>query len=308
MLSLRKSIGKWVGFSRPQKTTYTILILPNARSRFRKLHVSRGFVLSLLGVAAAIVLSAMIMPHYLFRSQAQSAEIARLEHEREQLLAQSHSFQDSLDAVAEQLDIAENRTRLLSQALGVESDSPPAAGGAGNGVVSRSPLASAFGELDLLRQRSDDLGLSLSRLDELFQGRISRLASTPLGRPTEGWFSHGFGWRKDPFTGNRQFHRGIDIVNHQGTPIKATADGVISRAIRVSDYGKTVDVSHELGFVTRYAHMSEILVRPGQKVLRGDVIGRVGSTGRSTGPHLHYEVFRDGRRVNPWKYLDLGSR
>ena len=97
-------------------------------------------------------------------------------------------------------------------------------------------------------------------------------------------------------------------MNDAGTPIHAPADGVISRATRVSDYGKTIDVSHGYGYVTRYGHLSELLVRPGQRVKRGEVIGRVGSTGRSTGPHLHYEVFRDGRRVNPWKYLGQKGR
>ena len=126
--------------------------------------------------------------------------------------------------------------------------------------------------------------------------------------PIKGWFSHGYGWRKDPFTGKRQFHRGIDIVNHAGTPIHAPADGVVSRATRVSDYGKTIDLSHGYGYVTRYGHLSELLVRPGQRVKRGEVVGRVGSTGRSTGPHLHYEVFRDGRRGNPWKYLGQKGR
>ena len=305
-MSLSNLVGRWVGRTRPQKTTYTILVLPNARSRFRKLHVSKGFVVASLALVAAIGFAALAMPHFAFRSQAQSAEIVRLEHENEQLLAQSQSFQESLDGVAEQIDIAETRTQILSKALGVESETTPAAGGPGGRSSSRSPLASVHGELDILRQRSDTLGQSISLLDEAFQGRISRLASTPLGMPAEGWFSHGYGWRKDPFGGNRQFHRGIDIVNSTGTPIIATADGVVSRAVRVSDYGKTVDISHGLGFVTRYAHMSEILVRPGQQVRRGETLGRVGSTGRSTGPHLHYEVFRDGRRINPWKYLDLG--
>ena len=132
------------------------------------------------------------------------------------------------------------------------------------------------------------------------------LASTPSVMPVEGWLSEGFGWRKDPFTDQRQFHRGIDIVSDTGTTVVAPADGIVSRAVRVPDYGKMIDLSHGFGFVTRYGHLSEILVRPGQRVRRGDPIGRVGSTGRSTGPHLHYEVFRDGRRVNPWKYLGQG--
>ena len=80
-------------------------------------------------------------------------------------------------------------------------------------------------------------------------------------------------------------------------------DGVVTRAGRTAGYGKTVDLSHGFGYRTRYGHMSEVLVKPGQRVRRGDPVGRVGSTGRSTGPHLHYEVFREGRHVNPWEYL-----
>jgi murein DD-endopeptidase MepM/ murein hydrolase activator NlpD len=83
----------------------------------------------------------------------------------------------------------------------------------------------------------------------------------------------------------------------------ATADGVVSRAVRLADLGKTIDISHGRGYVTRYAHLSEVLVKPGQKVERGQLIGKMGSTGRSTGDHLHYEVFHDRRRVNPWKYF-----
>ena len=121
--------------------------------------------------------------------------------------------------------------------------------------------------------------------------------------PVEGWFSHGYGWRKDPFTRKRVFHRGIDIVAPANTEIHAPAEGVIVKAGRHSNYGKSVDISHGYGLVTRYAHMNKTLVKAGDRVQRGDLIGLVGSTGRSTGPHLHYEVFRDGRRINPWNYL-----
>ena len=172
-------------------------------------------------------------------------------------------------------------------------------GGIGFGVVD---------ELRILRDRADLLGDSLDMVDRVFQTRMRLLASTPNQMPVHGWFSHGFGWRKDPWNGNRQFHRGIDIVADAGTPVLAAADGVISRAQRNGDYGKMIDVSHGYGYVTRYAHLGELLMRTGQSVKRGDLIGRVGSTGRSTGAHLHYEVVRDGRRVNPWKYLGQKGR
>ena len=128
------------------------------------------------------------------------------------------------------------------------------------------------------------------------------LASTPVGFPVPGFISDGFGWRSDPFTGEREFHTGLDIVAAQGAPIRAPADGVVSLAGRVAGYGRFLQISHGYGYQTRYGHLSEVLVKSGQRVRRGELLGRVGSTGRSTGPHLHYEVYKAGQRVNPYRY------
>jgi murein DD-endopeptidase MepM/ murein hydrolase activator NlpD len=187
---------------------------------------------------------------------------------------------------------------------------PATAGGAGGGTASAA-LRQRFwfeNEIHGLQSRTAKLDSSFDQLGEAFRERLGQLAATPNMMPVEGWFSHGFGWRKDPMTGDRDFHRGIDIVAPANTEISAPADGVVSRAGRFPQLGRSLDIAHGYGYVTRYAHMNEILVKPGDRVRRGDTIGLVGSTGRSTGPHLHYEVFRDGRRVNPWKYLDRSGR
>jgi murein DD-endopeptidase MepM/ murein hydrolase activator NlpD len=266
-------------------------------------------VLTLATIGAALMLGALTAPHLLFRMHSQSAVIGSLSHENERLRAERETFESALTEVSRRLDEYESHAGRLASALGVEDlpSSRPAAGGPVSGPAGSGRFALG-GELEALRGRGSYLGESLEQLDLAFQARISLLTSTPSIMPVQGWFSHGFGWRKDPFTGRRQFHRGIDIVADHGTPILATADGVVSRATRLSDYGKTLDLSHGHGYVTRYGHMSELLVRAGQQVRRGDVIGRVGSTGRSTGPHVHYEVFRDGRRVNPWRYLGQKGR
>jgi len=299
---LRITLGG-VGRTR-QRRFYTVLILPHAASRFRKLHISRAFVITILAVMSVLSLAGLSAPHLLFRLQTQASTVDQMRHEIAWLHTQREAFEESLGELSDRLHVYESETGRLASALGVDppDSSRPAAGGV-EGVprTGRRPFLGE--ELGALRSRSKTLDQSLEQLDVAFEKRMSLLAATPDMMPIDGWFSHGYGWRKDPFTGKRQFHRGIDIVNHSGTPIHATADGVVSRATRVSDYGKTIDISHGYGFGTRYGHLSELLVRPGQRVKRGDVIGRVGSTGRSTGPHLHYEVFRDGRRVNPWKYL-----
>ncbi|MEJ2720662.1 MAG: M23 family metallopeptidase, partial [bacterium] len=131
-----------------------------------------------------------------------------------------------------------------------------------------------------------------------------QLDSTPSIRPVpSGFVSSRFGRRMDPFTGRSSTHYGVDYSARLGTPIFATADGIVTFAGKWYQFGWTVEISHGEGFVTRYAHSSKILVKKGQRVKRGDVIARVGSSGRSTATHLHYEVIKDGKKKNPLAYV-----
>jgi murein DD-endopeptidase MepM/ murein hydrolase activator NlpD len=282
---------------------YTILILPHARSRFRKLHVSRGFIVAAAIGAGALALAGLILPHQVFRAASQAAEIEDLRDRNEKLEQATRQFEESVAELNERLGLYEARAMVIAEELGIDElpVAEPAAGGASDAVTGSEGAFSE--EFDALRGRAVRLDRSFDQIDGAWEERVRMLASTPNMMPIRGWFSHGYGWRKDPFTGKRAFHRGIDIVAPSGTPIKAPADGVITAAGRDGGYGKKIDISHGYGYVTRYGHLSELLSKPGQRVRRGEVIGRVGSTGRSTSPHLHYEIFRDGKRVNPWKYL-----
>ncbi|MEA2062046.1 MAG: M23 family metallopeptidase [Thermodesulfobacteriota bacterium] len=129
------------------------------------------------------------------------------------------------------------------------------------------------------------------------------LASTPSIRPVKGWITSGFGYRESPFTGKKEFHSGLDIANKKGTKIAATAAGKVSYADKKMFIGKLVIIDHGHGTFTKYGHLDKILVKRGDKVKRGDIIGRMGNSGRSTGPHVHYEVKINGISVNPQKYI-----
>lgn len=144
---------------------------------------------------------------------------------------------------------------------------------------------------------------TFEELHECLQTQKSLLASTPAIRPTTGWLSSGFGYRLSPFTGLREFHRGIDIATRKGTPIIAPADGAVTFTARNGGLGKCIVINHGYGMVTRYGHLEKYLVKPGTHVKRGDKIALVGNTGRSTAPHLHYEVHLNGIPVNPVKYI-----
>ncbi len=135
------------------------------------------------------------------------------------------------------------------------------------------------------------------------ESRRNLLSSTPSIRPSKGWISSVFGYRTSPFTGLREFHKGLDVANRKGTPIVATADGIVTFAGKKGFLGKAIKLDHGHGIVTRYGHLQKILKRRGEAVKRGETIALMGNTGRSTGPHLHYEVFLNGIPVNPNKYI-----
>jgi len=141
-------------------------------------------------------------------------------------------------------------------------------------------------------------------LEKQLKDQQNLLASTPTIRPiAKGWISSGFGYRRSPFTGRKEFHKGIDFATRKGDPIFATADGVVIFAKNKGMLGRTIIIDHGHSLKTRYGHTYKILKKKGDKVKRGDIIALVGSTGRSTGPHVHYEVQLNGIQVNPEKYI-----
>jgi murein DD-endopeptidase MepM/ murein hydrolase activator NlpD len=157
--------------------------------------------------------------------------------------------------------------------------------------------------LDNLEDESALSEQDKSELHKLLEEQKTLLASTPSIWPTKGWLSSSFGMRVSPFTGRKEFHKGIDISTRIKSPIYAPADGIVSYVGRDRGYGKMVWLRHGNGILTKYAHLNTALVKKGQHVKRGETIALVGNTGRSTGPHLHYEVHLNGVAVNPIRYI-----
>lgn len=145
--------------------------------------------------------------------------------------------------------------------------------------------------------------LDLQHLLSTLSQQKSLLSSIPSVSPVEGWVTSGFGTRVSPFTGERSLHLGIDIAAPLGTPILAPADGVVIFSGAKAGFGNFVMVAHGYGIVTRYGHNHQNLVQPGQKILRGEQLGTVGASGRTTGPHLHYEIVINGKTENPQKFI-----
>ena len=163
--------------------------------------------------------------------------------------------------------------------------------------------------LDDMARLLDDRGDKLGILDSfLMDDRLAR-KTIPTTMPIkDGYYSSNYGYRLDPFTGRSSFHTGVDIIAGLGTPVMAAAGGVVSGSNALPEYGNVVDIDHDNGLTSRYAHLSKSLVKVGDVVMKGQVIALVGNTGRTTGPHLHFEVREKGIPLNPNKFLALGKK
>lgn len=233
------------------------------------------------------------------------AEVRRIADEQVSTLAarvgQMHARLIRLDALGKRLTEVANLDRGE-----FDFDAVPAIGGPQEqGPAGEGPVVPVLDDLlGSMTAAIDDRSRQLAALETLILSRELARQVVPGGRPVEsGYISSFFGKRADPFTGESAFHSGIDFAASPGTRVLAVADGVVSFAGRDRGYGKLVEVTHVGGYVTRYAHNASVLVQPGQTVRRGDPIALIGSTGRSTGPHVHFEVLRDGRPVNPMSFV-----
>ncbi|WP_328485041.1 M23 family metallopeptidase [Methylobacillus arboreus] len=263
-----------------------------------------GFV-SLLPVALAL---AFIVPH-----ASQEHQVAK------SLLPVTFNMVSAnelahIDALAQHLGEVEAKlirldalgTRLSTMA-GVKDGAadmlPPGRGGPAVNAhrMSEQELTQKLAELDRAIDLSSD---KLSLLEAMMLQQRLQASTLPSTMPTEvAYNSSSYGWRVDPFSGHMAFHEGLDFVAESGTPVYASAGGIVTAAEQTHDYGKIVKIDHGAGLETRYAHASDLLVKAGERVERGQLIARVGSTGRSTGAHLHFEVRLNGAALDPRKYL-----
>lgn len=242
---------------------------------------------------------------------------AKLQEQQQQVANARRELQDRLDALAGRVGQM-NAHMIRLDALGrrltemadldkgeFNFDVEPAVGGPEGlveGAIAASPDLTSM--LDDLTSQIKDRERQLSVLESLISTRNLSRQIVPGGRPvTSGWISSYFGHRADPFTGRNAFHRGIDFAGPAGAEVVAVASGVVTYTKERFGYGRTVEINHGNGYVTRYAHNQRVLVEIGDTVQKGQAIALIGSTGRSTGPHLHFEVLKQGRAVDPMSFV-----
>ncbi len=274
--------------------------------------LATGFLLHLIGFKLAIELRPELARA--MGGVTTEAEQQRMESTYREQLLKLQKLLDTTTQDIRQLQQLKNRFMDMATPASVRDRDSTKEDGKGGPLVpqtrtggdSHQPLPQA---LDDAMQELTQLQRVVVQMRKDWGTQLAWLQTLPIGMPIRGEFhvSSGFGMRNDPFTGMLARHEGLDFTAATGTPIIAAASGVVTRSGWEESYGNIVEIEHAEGFMTRYAHLSKRFVNEGQAVVRGQRIADVGSTGRSTGPHLHYEIFRHGRVINPVHVLPLGS-
>jgi murein DD-endopeptidase MepM/ murein hydrolase activator NlpD len=298
---------------------YTVLVADRTTGGVRRFTVS---VRTALALAAATGLGFAIL--LVGARNEVSVEVARLRVENASLRQENESFRAATGELTAQIASLQGVMAEIGEKSSLDEETLAAINKLPAMVRNRAMGGSPQGQdaartlLSMMHAPDSPFGVLRSLLDSLesrlqtVRGDVQRVEAlgraTPSIWPAVGWLTDGFGTRKDPFHGSTAFHNGLDIAADKGAPVFAAASGVVQSAGWGGDYGNLVVITHEFGLVTRYAHMSKIDVRAGDRVERGQVVGYIGATGRASGPHLHYEVWANGQPLNPLKFLTTPQR
>lgn len=299
------------------KKEFTFVVIPPKTSKVLRLKVPKPLMVAGLALLAVFVLVAVVS---IYRAVTLQGELLAYERLKSDYLRQQVSIKkvanqvDQFKGEIDHLRELDYKLRLITD-LEVERPGPSIYGIGGfseSGDQTLLKQANLNG-MDLLAVLNKDLSRlekmvryqeeSFNSLKAYLADKQDLIQRTPYRWPVRGFLSSTFGPRTDPFTGNSRLHEGIDIVAPKGTPIKAPADGIITYAGLDPSLGNMLVLDHGYGVITRYGHLNANLVREGQRVKRGDSIATVGSTGRSTGPHLHYEIRINDVSINPLKLI-----
>lgn len=299
------------------KKSYTIMVIPNITGKSRSFSIPVRLIKGLIFACILFLISAsFLLKDYIDMSK-RTAELKRLKRQALEQKIQIEKFAKkigSLERRMVKLQTLDKKLRIITSLEKPQDKSKLVGiGGTSGTELANLDTVSKDRQEGMIRKMHDDLKqlemeavqqeLSFVELEGFLRDQKSLLSSTPSIWPARGWVTSGFGYRKSPFTGKKEIHKGIDIGTRVGIPVFATADGIVTKVGRDPFLGNYIVIDHGYGFETRYGHNSRNLVKAGQKVKRWQKIATVGNTGRSTGPHLHYEVRVNDIPVNPFRYI-----
>jgi hypothetical protein len=293
---------------------YTFMYVRKGNAGIRTIRIRRATVIA-GGLCLIALLAASVVTGVKYAGvKIDSGRMAGLQREKEMLHERLISFRAELDGLKKEMDSnyeLQNRARLMASLDPLSEDVWQVGVGGPEPELLERELSIADQiftgleeDLSMLLRQSELQEQSYNEIIAILEEEVKVRECTPSIRPLKGGFlSSRFGRRMDPFTGRITRHKGVDYFARTGTPVVATADGVITMAKKNGSMGLTIEVNHGNGFRTRYAHLAKMHVRRGQRIKRGETLGTVGNTGRSTGPHLHYEVIFRKQHRDPLHYI-----
>ncbi len=294
------------------KKKLTLILIPNASGILKQLSIPVATVYLAAAAVVILLLGSFFLSAELIGDKVSQTELESLRAENVELTDKFEQMRWHLAEVEsryEKLIDKEVKVRAVfdlpeidpqERQLGIGGPTPPMLE---QMTFAQSAAYATELELDRLLRLSKFEMEKYSEVETSLFDLKDRLDHTPSIWPCKGWLSRGYGMKFDPFTGYKRMHSGIDLANHTGTEIHATADGKVVKVAKMGGMGRMITIDHGYGFKTRYGHLSNYKVKVGQKVKRGDLIALMGSSGYSTGPHLHYEVLRNGKSLNPRNYI-----
>jgi murein DD-endopeptidase MepM/ murein hydrolase activator NlpD len=290
------------------KKFLSLIVIPHTKTSSRTLSFSKRAIKSAIwtGILAGTLLLGITVDYVRIQLSRQTygalkAENLKQKQEIEQYQSQFTALQNNVGKFEEYV----GKINLMAGIASPDKLMSPGAVGdpRGEQVIPGPPGQLSIGNLQNMKLKTEDIQKNFDALVKVLENQASLLSSIPSIWPTNGWPSSGVGYRPDPFTGKQTWHSGLDIAAAYGNPVVAPADGYVVQTTADKYFGNSIQINHGGGITTLYGHLSKIEVKPGQKVKRGDEIGKVGSTGRSLGAHLHYEIRVNDKIVNPLRYI-----
>ncbi len=293
------------------KKHYSFIIVPHHKGQSKKISLTEKRLKISVGVLSFIVIlfTVFLVDYFTMNVTRQKYKTLFDENARQkETIAQ---YKLAVNRLRKDIDKFEEYAKKINVWAGLQSPEVLRELGVGGGTrdegqqssLSNAAVDPGLRSAESISQKAQGIDKNLETMAKFFEDKSYKMATSPSINPTAGWQTSSFGKRKDPFTGEEEFHYGIDIAASHGSPVFATADGYVHKIKEEKTGGKVIILNHGGGVTTVYCHLSKFNVKVGQKVKRKDVIGFVGQTGKAIGPHVHYEVRKNGRAVNPYNYI-----
>jgi murein DD-endopeptidase MepM/ murein hydrolase activator NlpD len=281
----------------------TVMVFSDEMAEHKQFRVSTAGLRAAIACLVFVCLTTLSFALLWARASHTGKDLQKLADENQALLSANQRYLNATVEIEKKLKYFDEKTSKLAGMIGLETGDHSVAGLGGASLFENELNQYLRYDLSLIEQSATLLEDRLQLLVNSYGEQSEFLETTPSLLPARGWLSSGFSYRVDPFTRVRAFHSGLDVSAPLGTPVYAPASGVIVEQEVQPGFGNTILIRHGNGIETRYAHLSRFHAAKGKRLKRGDLIGYVGNTGRSTGPHLHYEVHKDGNPVDPMKFI-----